>query len=507
MMKALRRWPFGAVRSGFPALLFVASACFAPAAADLLMSPEELAEKRGEVLVLAVDTAADAFEAEHIAGAGFLPYGKIVQNRPVDGGLLITEIPPADELGEILRTAGVRAEQRVVLYGNPVLASRAFLTLEQMGHRNVALLDGGLDAWKESGGEVETGPTKVAAGNFEPAPRDDILVDAPWVEKQRTDDTFALVDARPLVEFTGADGGRSGRFKTGHIPGAANLYWEEMVEPDGPRAGRFLDEEALRSRLALAGLDEGETMVSYCFIGMRASVNYFLARHLGYEAKFYDGSWNDWSLTDYPAETGPDPRAPLVERARRDENGTITLFDGYTLNGWKANENPDSWTVEDGALTCNGPRSHLFFVGGEGEEDNTFTNFELSAEVRTLPGSNSGIYFHTRFQESGWPRYGYEAQVNLTHEDWKKSGSLYDVVNVREQLAEDGEWHTQTVRVEGRKVTIKVNGKVAVEYTEPEGKEPGADFERLLGSGTFAFQSHDPESKVQFRKVRVKRLD
>ena len=417
--------------------------------------------------------------------------------------------PPPKHWAKLLREAGVRGEGHVVLYGHPVYTARAFLTLEQMGHQRVSMLDGGLTAWQAAGGETATGPSgDTPPGDFKPSPRTDILVGADWVNEVRAKGEFAVVDARPLNEYTGADGGRGGRFKIGHIPGATNLYWEELVQTEGPGAGRFLEESELRARLGKAGLDEGDTMVSYCFIGMRASVNYFLARLLGHEAKFYDGSWNDWSLTDYPAETGPDPAAPFSEVARRDENGFITLFDGYTLAGWKANENPDSWTVEDGALTCHGPRSHLFFVGGEDDADHIFQNFEFSAEVRTTKGSNSGIYFHTRYQDEGWPKYGYEAQVNLTHEDPKKSGSLYDVVNVGEQMAKDGEWHTQLVRVEGRKVTIKIDGKTTVEYEEPEGKEPhSADFERLLRGGTFALQAHDPESKVEFRNVRVRRLD
>ena len=187
----------------------------------------------------------------------------------------------------------------------------------------------------------------------------------------------------------------------------------------------------------------------------------------------------------------------------KDKDGWVSLFDGKTMDGWKANENKDSWSVQDGALVCNGPRSHLFYVGN----DKPFDDFEFRAEVMTKPGSNAGIYFHTKYQDTGWPKFGYEAQVNNTHKDPKKTGSLYAVDNVTEAPAGDNEWFTQEIIVRGRRVVIKVNDKTLVDYTEPEGKKPGKDFTRVLDSGTFALQAHDPKSVVHFRKLRVRRLD
>lgn len=180
-----------------------------------------------------------------------------------------------------------------------------------------------------------------------------------------------------------------------------------------------------------------------------------------------------------------------------------TLFDGKSMTGWKVNENADSWKVEDGALVCKGPRSHLFYVG----DDKPFKNFHFKAEVKTTPGSNSGIYFHTRFQESGWPKYGYECQVNITQSDPKKSGGIYATMDVAKPPAKDNEWYTQEIIVEGRHVVLKINGEVTADYMEPEGKPAfSADFERRLGEGTFALQAHDPDSKVHFRNIKVKRL-
>ena len=186
-----------------------------------------------------------------------------------------------------------------------------------------------------------------------------------------------------------------------------------------------------------------------------------------------------------------------------DSDGWVSLFDGQTMNGWKANENKDSWKLKDGALVCNGERSHLFYVG----DDKPFVNFEFKAEVMTTPGSNAGIYFHTKYQEEGWPKNGYEAQVNVTHKDPKKTGSLYGVVDVSDPPCKDNEYWTQHIIVQGKHITIKINDKTVVDYTEPDGQKAlSQEFERRLGSGTFAFQAHDPMSTAYFKNIRVKRL-
>ena len=186
-----------------------------------------------------------------------------------------------------------------------------------------------------------------------------------------------------------------------------------------------------------------------------------------------------------------------------EEDGWVTIFDGKTFKGWKASENKDSWKIEDGAFVCHGPRSHLFYVGDE----KPFVNFEFQADVMTTPGSNSGIYFHTRYQDTGWPTYGYETQVNISHSDSIKSGSLYGVVKVTDPSAKDNEYWTQHITVNGRHVIVKINDKVVVDYEEPEGKDAtSTDFERRLGSGTFALQAHDPKSKAYFKNIKVRRL-
>ncbi len=192
-----------------------------------------------------------------------------------------------------------------------------------------------------------------------------------------------------------------------------------------------------------------------------------------------------------------------LSMSARAEDGWITLFDGKTFDGWKASENKSSWKIQDGAFVCYGPRSHLFYTG----EHAPFKNFHFKCEVKTTKGSNSGIYFHTKYQQRDWPKYGYESQVNNTHTDRIKTGSLYAVKNVLDKApAKDNEWFTQEIIVQGKHVVVKVNGKTVVDYTEPKDHKPKGRFHRVIDKGTFAFQAHDPKSKVYFRKIQVKKL-
>ncbi len=187
----------------------------------------------------------------------------------------------------------------------------------------------------------------------------------------------------------------------------------------------------------------------------------------------------------------------------KNEPGFKTIFDGKSFTGWKmAEEHQDAWSIKEGAFVAHGERSHLYYVGDE----QPFVNFELRLDCKTEPGSNGGIYIHTQYQPTGWPKHGYEVQVNQTHTDWRKTGSLYGVQDVREQLAKDGEWYSYSIVVKGKHITIKVNDKVAVDWDEPADQKPGTDFTRVLDKGTFALQAHDPKSVVMFKNIRVKRL-
>ena len=186
------------------------------------------------------------------------------------------------------------------------------------------------------------------------------------------------------------------------------------------------------------------------------------------------------------------------------EKGFKTIWDGKTFNGWKiAEPEKNSWSIQDGAIVAKGPRSHLFYVA----DAKPFVNFEYKVEAMTEPGSNGGIYFHTQWQETGFPKMGFEVQVNQTHRDVKKTGSLYNVVDVKENLVKDNEWYTYHIIVKDKHVTIKINDKVAVDWEQPADRQPGKDMPLMLDKGTFAFQAHDPNSTVRYRNIRVKRLN
>jgi hypothetical protein len=185
--------------------------------------------------------------------------------------------------------------------------------------------------------------------------------------------------------------------------------------------------------------------------------------------------------------------------------GWVTLFNGQDLTGWTANENPDTFKVVDGAIVVKGPRSHLFYTGPVNGAK--FRNFEFETEIKTLPNANSGIYFHTAHLDSGFPNKGYEVQVNNSHRDPKRTAGLYGIQDHYEAPARDGEWFTLNIRVEGRRVVTRVNGKVIVDYTEPDNLEGEKRAKgRRIGEGTFALQGHDPGSEVHYRNIRLKVL-
>lgn len=186
-------------------------------------------------------------------------------------------------------------------------------------------------------------------------------------------------------------------------------------------------------------------------------------------------------------------------------NKWVSLFDGTLFDGWKVGANPGSFKVEEGKIVVNGQVAHLFYDGPLQKHE--FKNFEFKADVMTMPGANSGIYFHTQYQESGWPKKGYEVQVNNSHTDWRRTGGLYAVQDVKEPPAKDEEWFTVHIKVQGKQVTVKVNDKQVVDYIEPPNvqREEGMK-DRLLSSGTFALQAHDPNSKVYYKNIRVKVL-
>jgi hypothetical protein len=165
-------------------------------------------------------------------------------------------------------------------------------------------------------------------------------------------------------------------------------------------------------------------------------------------------------------------------------DGWINMFNGKDLTGWKANEKPENWKVENGAIVGRGDRSHLFWMVEQ------CGNCEFKATGKISKGGNSGMYFRAKFEE-GWPQ-GYEAQVNTSHTDPVKTGSLYSFVKVFDKLVPEEEWFTQHIIADGNHIVIKVNGKTTADYV---------DEKNTHSKGYLALQQHDPGSVVMYKDL------
>jgi hypothetical protein len=217
----------------------------------------------------------------------------------------------------------------------------------------------------------------------------------------------------------------------------------------------------------------------------------------------------------------------------RPEEGFVSLFDGKTLEGWKVGENANVFQVRDGMIVMEYPATdkgpaHLFYAGTV--NGHQFKNFDLRVEVMTFLGANSGIYFHTKYQEADWPKCGLECQVDNSHSDWRRTGSLYGIRNISwgpeappadnkeavtvlpQPPVTDNVWYTQEVICKDGMLTVKLNGKTMIEYRLPDANvehklQTGMTW---LPQGTFALQGHPPMpgrgSKACFRNIRVKVL-
>ena len=275
------------------------------AAPGVLVSVDWLAEhlQDSSIVLLHVGMPSASSSGEFIPRARFMNYQEIVQVR--DG--LIVEMPPVDELIEPFEVAGVSDASLVVLYGSPAhLPARAYVTLDYLGHgARTVVLDGGLEAWKAADHPVEATPAQGPRGLFTPITRGDVLVSAEWIEERLFGPEIALIDSRPEGEYTGRVPTRVGA-RAGHIPGARNLYWEDLlVASENPV---LRDSTDVVIQFLQAGANDRATVVNYCWVGMRASYTYLIAKHLGYDTRLYDGSWNEWSMNDsLPAALGSLP--------------------------------------------------------------------------------------------------------------------------------------------------------------------------------------------------------
>jgi|ERR1700674_464098 len=231
------------------------------------------------------------YDKGHVPGAQYLNYADISTPR---GQGLTLELPPVEQLVSLFQNLGISNSSHVILYfGSDWVTptTRIYWTLDYLGLGDrVSILDGGLPAWRAAGKTVSTETKQPAKGSITPSPRKEIVADAAWVSGHLNQPGVAIIDARTKEFYTGSQSDGSPR--SGHIPGAANLSYLNVVDE---KSNQFKSPDALSALFRAAGLKPGNLMVSYCHIGQRATVLYFTAKMLGYDAKMYDGSWEDWS--------------------------------------------------------------------------------------------------------------------------------------------------------------------------------------------------------------------
>jgi thiosulfate/3-mercaptopyruvate sulfurtransferase len=244
------------------------------------------------------------YDKGHIPGAQFLEYESI--STPHGQGLML-ELPPVEQLVSVFERLGVSNRSRIILYFGTnwvTPTTRVYWTLDYLGLGDrTSILNGGLVAWQASHHPVSTEARQAPKGSITPAPRKEIVADADWVSSHLNKPTITIIDARTHEFYNGSQS--DGNPRSGHIPGASNLSYLDVIDQDN---NKIKSADALKDLFRAAGLKPGNTMVSYCHIGQRATVLYFTARMLGYDAKMYDGSWEDWShRTNLPIVTGESP--------------------------------------------------------------------------------------------------------------------------------------------------------------------------------------------------------
>jgi thiosulfate/3-mercaptopyruvate sulfurtransferase len=260
--------------------------------------------KDPNLVILAVAPKAE-YDKEHIPGAQFLMPTDF--STPMEDGKLMLELPPMDQLQKSFAAKGVSNDSRIVLYmfGPNAISqtTRVYLTLDAMGlGAQTSILDGGLPVWKSEGRPVNTEVPGVKPGKLEICPQSDVIASADWVHSNIRKPGAAIIDARAPRFYTGEGAGQNhdgSAQRAGHIPGAANIPFNSLIDDKG----YFLKPEQMREKFAAASIKQGDRVVSYCHIGQQATVVYFTARYLGYDARLFDGSFEDWNAhADWPVE-------------------------------------------------------------------------------------------------------------------------------------------------------------------------------------------------------------
>ena len=245
------------------------------------------------------------FSAGHIPGARELPYESIAIDK--DG--LGSEMPSVDSLRAAFERVGVSDNSHVVVYysSEAPSAARAVMVLDYLGHGRVSFLDGGLAKWRAEGRPIVTTATSFTRGTMHVQPRESVIATAPWIQSRIGKPGLALIDTRTDGEYLGS-GMRHGMPSEGHLAGARQLQWQQLFQGDsGSEHGQPLKSRAELAKLYADRMHAGDTVVTYCWVGYRASTTYLAARALGLPVKLYDGSYEDWARRKLPLKKGATP--------------------------------------------------------------------------------------------------------------------------------------------------------------------------------------------------------
>ena len=268
---------------------------------SMVVTTDWLASHLSDPSVALIEVTREAGKrGPHIPGSRALFYRSMTVSR--DG--LSTELPSPDSLRALLESIGVSSSQRVVVYASEApMATRLLMTLDYLGHRRIAYLDGGLPKWTAERRAVTDAEPTMTRGTFKVAPRSEMIATADWLASRVGKPGTALIDTRTDGEYNGT-GNRSGMPSAGHLDGARQLEWEALFDPNN---GLLLKPRDVLRQMYAERTRSGDTVVTYCWVGYRASATYFAARVLGYDAKFYDGSYQDWQLRKLPTKAGTTP--------------------------------------------------------------------------------------------------------------------------------------------------------------------------------------------------------
>ena len=281
------------------ALMIPAAGARAQVRSSMIVSTDWVGQHlKDDSLVLLQVGDKKEYDAAHIPRAQYIQLSDISTPR---GQGLILELPPADQLKATFEKLGVNDKSRIVVYFGKdwvTPTSRVYFTLDYLGLGDrTSILDGGLPAWMAEHRPVTSEVVAARAGSLTVHPNPKLVVDAAWVSGNLNKPGVAILDARDAKFYSGAEAGQMPR--AGHIPSARSIPFSNLVE----QSNKFKSADSLRALFSGAGVKASDSVATYCHIGQQASLLYFVARYLGYDAHLYDGSFQDWSnRSELPVE-------------------------------------------------------------------------------------------------------------------------------------------------------------------------------------------------------------